>query len=316
VAPGTPEWRDLYAQRVDRFMKALKRKKAAVYWVGLPVMRRPDLNRNIEMMNEIYRERAFLNGFKYIDAYAGFVDETGAFNAYGPDLTGKMRLLREGDGIRFTEAGNRKLAHFVERIIRRDLTQAKAERSIPLLGSEAEQQRISPNRPAGDAAAAAGKGKAAGPARASAPQTPPPPSTDGEQKADNGRIQLRIVAAPGREEMLNLELPRPAIPATVMAIITRRESAEKPSQVGDTLTDEIAGGVLVMTSVTPADPASRRRTAPTQTAYFRVLVKGERVPPKPGRVDDYTWPKPEPAAEAPAAAPAPARPTRPGLRGG
>jgi len=38
--------------------------------------------------------------------------------------------------------------------------------------------------------------------------------------------------------------------------------------------------------------------APTQAPFFRVLVKGERVPPKPGRIDDFSWPKPEQSAEA------------------
>ena len=28
------------------------------------------------MMNDIVRERTYLNGIKYIDAYAGFIDET------------------------------------------------------------------------------------------------------------------------------------------------------------------------------------------------------------------------------------------------
>lgn len=304
IAVNAPEWRDLYGARVDRVMKALKRKKAAVYWVGLPVMRRPDWNRDIETINEIIRERAFLNGFKYVDAYAGFVDETGGFNAYGPDLTGKQRLLREGDGVHFTDAGNRKLAHFVEREVRRDLTQAKAERSIPLLGTEAEQRRISPNKGADpQSASPAGKGKGGGPARpvAVVPAAGAQGPSEGDQKADNGRIQLRIVGAQGREETLQLELPRPAIPASVMALITRKESAERPSQLGDTLTDEIAGGLLVMTSVTPsAEGGARRRMAPTQAPYFRVLVKGERLEPKPGRVDDFRWPRADQSVEAPA----------------
>ncbi|MFZ4808284.1 MAG: DUF459 domain-containing protein [Hyphomicrobiaceae bacterium] len=308
VLVGSPEWRDLFGQRVDRVMKILKRKKAAVYWVGLPVMRRSEATRDIETINEIFRERAFLNGLKFIDAYAGFADEDGNFNPYGPDVTGKMRLLRENDGVHFTEAGNRKLAHFVERVVRRDLNQAKSERSIPLLGTEAEQRRVSPNKgpdelAAGAAAAAAAKGTKGGsrPASAGTPASP----AEGEQKADNGRIQFRIVSAQGREETVTFDLPRPAIPARVMALVTRRESIERPSQLGDTLTDEIAGGLLVMTSVTPAaDSAARRRMAPTQAPFFRVLVKGERVLPKPGRIDDFSWPKPEQSAEAEGAAPA------------
>jgi uncharacterized protein len=38
--------------------------------------------------------------------------------------------------------------------------------------------------------------------------------------------------------------------------------------------------------------------------YYRVLVKGERPEPKPGRADDFSWPRVEPPAipEPPAAA--------------
>ncbi len=43
-------------------------------------------------------------------------------------------------------AGNRKLAHFVERDLRRDVKQAQAARSVPLLGSAEEQAKINPAR--------------------------------------------------------------------------------------------------------------------------------------------------------------------------
>jgi hypothetical protein len=137
------EWKAEYGARVDRLMKFLKGRNAAVYWVGVPVLGRAEWNADVQMINEIIRERAYINGVKYIDAYEAFVDESGYYSPYGPDLSGKMRLLREVDGAHFTAAGNRKLAHFVEREIKRDLTQAKNARNIPLAGSEAEQRRIS-----------------------------------------------------------------------------------------------------------------------------------------------------------------------------
>jgi hypothetical protein len=40
-----------------------------------------------------------------------------------------------------------------------------------------------------------------------------------------------------------------------------------------------------------------RRPPLTQSPYYKVLVKGEALPPKTGRADDFTWPRPEPAAE-------------------
>lgn len=332
---GSDEWRAEYGRRVDRVMKLLKKRGAAVYWVGLPNLRKSEANDDGQMMNEIIRERGYLNGIKYVDAYAGFTDESGGYSAYGPDLTGKIRLLREGDGINFTAAGNRKLAHFVERELKRDLTQAKAERTIPLAGSAAEQEKINKAQREATAKAASDAAERArpatgaqppgpgGPAQTAAAPSGAAPATGGEQKADNGRISLRTVDPAGREEIVQLEIVRPPIAASVVAVVTRRESADKASQLGETLIDQIAGGITVMSSVTPSGSgspgASRQRLSPTQTPYFRVLVKGERLSPMPGRADDLTWPRPEPkpvpaATETPAV-PAPVPATRPSATG-
>ncbi|HZA00995.1 MAG TPA: DUF459 domain-containing protein, partial [Hyphomicrobiaceae bacterium] len=91
---GSKEWKAEYSARVDRLMKALRGRNAGLYWVGVPVLGRVGWNDHVQMINQIIRERAYVNGVKYVDAYEGFVDEIGNFNAYGPDLTGKMRILR------------------------------------------------------------------------------------------------------------------------------------------------------------------------------------------------------------------------------
>lgn len=310
---GSEEWKDIYAARVDKLMKTLKQAGVAVYWVGMPVVRRTDANEDVQVQNEVFRERAYLNGIRFIDSYAGFADEQGGYSAHGPDVTGKPRLLRDDDGIHFTEAGNQKLAHFVERELSRDLTQAKNERSIPLAGSESEQARISPVKaPAaanqGDAAAAAAKGVAWG----SAVIRPPPGLAVGEQKADNSKIVLKTTGALGREEVLTIEIVRPAIPASIIAHVARRESPDKPSAMGDQLADQIASGMTVLSSITPASEGgalAKRKLSPAQTPYFRVLVKGERPAPRTGRADDHTWPRFEeltgPAAVRPKAEPLP-----------
>ena len=44
VVLGSSEWREEYGKRIDRFIKTLKRKGIALYWVGLPIMRRSDVN--------------------------------------------------------------------------------------------------------------------------------------------------------------------------------------------------------------------------------------------------------------------------------
>lgn len=306
---GTPEWRAEYGRRVDRLAKALKKRGMAVYWVGLPLMRRPEINDTAQLINDVVRERAYLTGIKYIDITAHFADELGNYTPYGPDVAGKQRLVRDVDGVLFTWSGYRKLAHFVEREIKRDLTLARSERSIPLAGSDAEQKRIAalrPRAPDPDAGGkgsvdatkqTTGKGTAKGPPRTASPGPVPPPAADapGEPKADHGRIMLKTITAGGREETVTLELPRPAIPAAVLQLITRKDTGERPSPMGDALADDVGGGLVVLSSVTPlgTGPGGRRKAVPGQP-YYQVLFKGERLPPRPGRSDDFTWPRPDP----------------------
>lgn len=312
VPIASPDWVAEYTQRLDRLMKALKRRNAGVYWVGLPNLSRIDANEQAQVMNEAIRERAYLNGFKYIDAAGGFADEAGAYSAYGPDLAGKIRVLREPDGIHFTDAGNRKLAHFVEKDLRRDLNQAKSNRNVPLLGAEAEQGKINPDNAVKTPAPSSPVAEAAAASGATA-QTPLVKATktdglsvtasatadaSGDQKADNSKITLKTVGASGKEETASVEIVRPAIPASVVALMARRESA---GQTGDLLIDQIAGGLTLMTSIAPNSKQSRGKLSPTQAPYFRLLVKGERLTPKAGRADDTTWPsKGDSSSQAPA----------------
>lgn len=298
---GTDGWRREYAARSDRLLKMLRRRNIATYWVGLPAVRRGDANEDVQTMNNILRERIYLNGAKYIDTYAGFADENGGYSAYGPDVSGKTRLLRAGDGVYFTYEGNKKLAYFVDRELRRDITQAKSDRAVPLDGAEAEQSKINPEK-AKDPALEGGNAAARGPEASAARLKQAEVSGPGDQKADNGKINLRILSQDGREELVALDIVRPAIPASVVALVTRRESPDRPSQLGESVTDQIPGGLTVMSTVALATGAGnaggRRRLSPSQSPYFRVLFKGERLPPKPGRADDISWPPPEPPKES------------------
>ena len=295
IAIASPEWIAEYSRRIDQLMKSVKRKNPGVYWVGLPNLARSDANDQAQAMNEVIRERAYINGFKYIDASAGFADESGGYSPYGPDLEGKIRVLRDPDGIHFTDAGNRKLAHFVEKELRRDLNQAKGNRSIPLLGAEAEQAKINPDNavktpaPTSPAAEAASSQPVPVVKAAKTDGTLASATTDasGDQKADNGKISFKMAGANGHDEAISVEIVRPAIPASVVALMARRESA---GQVGDLLVDQIPGGLTLMTSISPTSKQARGKLSPTQAPYFRLLVKGERLTPKPGRADDSSWP--------------------------
>jgi hypothetical protein len=295
VPAGSEEWMVEYTRRMDALMKAFKRVNLGVYWVGLPNLPRSEANETAQKMNDVIRERAYLNGFKYIDAFAGFSDESGSYSAYGPDLQGKIRVLRSGDG--FTESGNRKLAHFVEKELRRDLNRAKANRTVPLLGSEAEQAKVNPDNafkaPSQSAQSAAKSNEA--PTVKAAKIDGSEPNASGDQKADNSKISFKAIGADGREETQSIEIVRPPIPASVVALMARRDSS---GQFGDLLVEQMSGGLTLMSSITTSGAKSRGKQAPTQAPYFRLLVKGERLAPKPGRADDLSWPQNEKSSDA------------------
>jgi hypothetical protein len=102
-----------------------------VFWVGLPSIRGPKSTADAVYLNDLYRARAERAGVIYIDVWDGFVDETGKFSNFGPDYEGQMRRLRSNDGVYFTKSGALKLAHYVEREIRRHMNSRAMPVALP-----------------------------------------------------------------------------------------------------------------------------------------------------------------------------------------
>ncbi len=149
------KWGELYARRIDEMMGVLKARNVPVFWVGLPSVRGTRATSEAVYLNDLFRGRAEKSGITYVDIWDGFVDEGGTYNNYGPDFEGQTRRLRAGDGVHFTRAGARKLAHYVEREIRRVMLARAAPVATPL-----------PQEPEPDAKA---------PPTAAAPGLPPRP---------------------------------------------------------------------------------------------------------------------------------------------
>lgn len=302
---GSQGWRNEYARRVDKMMKTLKKAGMAVYWVGLPNMRSKNADAAAQIINDVIRERAYLNGVKFIEIYSSFANEQGGYSAFGPDLAGNVKRLRWRDGMHFTGTGYAKVAHYIAREIRRDVALAKSERTVPLAGTESEQAAVraaaSPPK-AKDQKALTGWRQSVNKAKQKVAARQQPQSyflsaPGGEQKEANGRINLKAVDANGREQIVALEILRPAIPASVVALVTRKQSRSRAAQIGDTLVDETTNGINIMSTVTPASQATavgqRRKLSLAQSPFFRVLVKGERMQSRAGRADDFAWPRPE-----------------------
>jgi hypothetical protein len=279
---GSDAWREVYGKRVEAFIKKLRAANIAVYWVGLPIMRSENQNADAEALNDVYREKAFINGAKFIETWNGFTDESGRFSAYGPDMTGQVKRLRADDGIHFTMRGYLKLANYVEKELRRDLNLAKIERNIPLAGNEDEQAKV--------------MGRAVVPGRADPEPAPAPNSTEGTADAGAAPEQAQAEQSPQAQQsnVGDVNLVRPAIDQGLQAAQGLTPAGNPAVPEAEMITSELPGGltaVATISSVTdPSLASSRPRLPLSQRPYYKVLIKGEQLPPKAGRADDFAWP--------------------------
>jgi hypothetical protein len=274
VRPGTAEWKELYGKEAGKLIKKLRAAGIAVYWVGLPPMSNSSLNEFAAGLNDTIRQAVYLNGAKFVETAAGFTDPGGGYSAWGPDISGQTKRLRDSDGSGLTQAGYRKIASFVEVSIRRDLAQARAQRNIPLAGDEEEQARVVPGHTHDSPA----KSATAGPAAGWKPQINGR-KPEAASKADNAG--LKTVAA----------APAPAAPD-----VSRRDQAafaETGVQPGEYILADLDGGLTSIAVITPVGNLSmreiQRQTPLVDRLYFRVLSKGEALPAKEGRADDFRW---------------------------
>jgi len=276
--PGTAEWKDAYEKEAEKLIKKLKAANIAVYWVGLPVMGNPAFSEAVAQMNDAIRQAAYVNGVKFIESWAGFTDQLGAYSAYGPDLSGQTKRLREGDGIGLTASGNRKLANYVETALRRDLAYAKAQRNIPLAGDEEEQARVVPNASHNASAAKAAVGPSGSPV--SEARSGKPEGADGKPASGANAPDFKAEAVTN--------------PAATQDTQKRDQAAFGGAgyQGGEFILSDLGDGLTAIAVISPGDFSMReiqKQTPLADRLYFKVLSRGDALPPKEGRADDFRW---------------------------
>ena len=146
----TEKWEELYGARVDEMVAVLKTANVPVLWVGVPAVRGTKSTSDLQYLNDIVRPHVEKAGLIYVNVWDGFVDERNNFMQRGPDVDGQIRQLRTSDGVHFTRFGARKLAHYVERDLRRVLREpVPAAFNIP---ADPAPAPAAPAKPAGPAA--------------------------------------------------------------------------------------------------------------------------------------------------------------------
>jgi uncharacterized protein len=108
TAWGSPDWSSKYVQEVDEFLNNAVATKAALLWIGLPVMRESVDNTDAQEKNQIYADAIAKLGeskFEYIEPWKLSASGADTYSSYGPDRSGRMVQIRTADGQHFTVAG-------------------------------------------------------------------------------------------------------------------------------------------------------------------------------------------------------------------
>jgi len=110
VAPLlSARWKAEIATRITRYVKALQAQGATVVWVGLPVMRDPKYDAQVQGMNAFYAALMADLDVPFIDTRAAAVDGQGRYASHLPGKDGVPWLVRAGDGIHMSMKGYRLL---------------------------------------------------------------------------------------------------------------------------------------------------------------------------------------------------------------
>jgi hypothetical protein len=241
-------WRQVYTERVDSVVRAFRDRNIPLVWIGAPPAKNEKASADLIAMNEIYRDRVERAGGTYVDIWPGFVDDDNRYTASGPNIAGDVVRLRNNDGVNFTRAGGRKVAHFADTALKKIMEAQKAGTAVAAVPANPAV----PGSPATPAQGAPPVAPAPGAPAVGAPGTPPAPA------------EAAVAAVPP---------PAPAVP-------------EKPvaGPVVPLTQPAVASGGTLITSVPRLDNA-------TASTAQKALRDGVAPAPRPGRADDFRWPR-------------------------
>jgi uncharacterized protein len=125
-------WQRIVTERVSAVVALMRERGAAVYWVGLPRMRDPAFDADIQAMNLFYADRMAALVVPYLDTVPLSVDGQGHYAPYLPtEPGGTRRVGRANDGVHMTIAGYIHLTRPLTEQLRASVAEAQARRAAP-----------------------------------------------------------------------------------------------------------------------------------------------------------------------------------------
>lgn len=117
---GSDGWKAAYAKRVDDLVALLRSRDVAVYWVGLPRMKRASFEAKMTLINAVVEARMKALGVPYIETTGLTSNGEGGYEAYLPTDSGRRVLMRANDGIHMSMAGYLRMSAPVSARLKRD----------------------------------------------------------------------------------------------------------------------------------------------------------------------------------------------------
>ena len=120
-------WQQVISGRVTSYIAMLRKHGAAIYWVGLPVMRDAGFDSDARAMNAFYKALMDRLGVPFINVRPLTTDASGAYEAYYQDADGSQKLLRANDGIHMSMNGYIHISRGLAARIRSSVSEAKVQ---------------------------------------------------------------------------------------------------------------------------------------------------------------------------------------------
>jgi hypothetical protein len=141
---GTDEWRKAYAAQINALIDALKKHGVAIYWIGVPSMRRKSYHKAMKVVAEVERQVTAERGVRYIDLQLLLSDGDENYTDRGDDGTGTIVRLRSRNGVKFIAGGNDRLAVELMKLVRADIAIADGAGGGPAVVPLQEEVILTP----------------------------------------------------------------------------------------------------------------------------------------------------------------------------
>ncbi|MEN0041568.1 MAG: DUF459 domain-containing protein [Pseudomonadota bacterium] len=117
----TDGWKERYIARATALVDDLKGAGLTVYWTGIPIVSKKSYPKDYVFVNGILADVAKRAGVKFVDTWTPLAGANGEFSPFHKGEDGKMREIRNRDGVHFTPDGYLIFAGIVNDAIKADI---------------------------------------------------------------------------------------------------------------------------------------------------------------------------------------------------